>query len=298
MKKSFLTVLALTALFIQARHWTTAYAASGNLYGHTYGTSGIAKFDSGTFTISDTFTNLTGTDGRGVVVVAGTIYYTDAGSGSVYTYNSATHTNNGVLFTVAGASGLSTAAFDGTNLWLGDYSGTNHAFQYSLTGTLLKTVSLSMCGSFCDGLEYFVQSGQGRLISNRGDQVPPYDIYDTNGTLLTSAFIAGSSNCASNGETTGIAWDGANFYVSNINNGGKICVYNGTTGAFISVNALAGTAATSFHGIEDLSADYAVTLGPPMPTTPGPATFGLVICGLLLLFMASKMLRDKFASAA
>ena len=297
MKKSFITVLALTALFIQARHWTTAYAASGNLYGHNYGTVGVAKFDSGTFTISDTFTNLTQSNGRGVVVVGSTMYYTDANSGSVYSYNTATHTDNGVLFAVAGSSGLSTAAFDGADLWLGDYSGTNKAYQYSLTGTLLKTVTLSSCSSYCDGLEYFVQSGQGRLISNEADEAvgAQYDIYDTNGTVLTSHFITVSSTqCGCSGRGTGIAWDGTTFYVSNID--GHISVYNGSTGAYIATHPFAGTSASSFTGVEDLSADYAVTLGPP--TTPGPATFGLVICGLLLLFMASKMLRDRFAAAA
>ena len=206
MKKSFIAVALLMALFIQARHWTVAYAASNNLYAHNYSTVGVAKFDSATFTIADTYTNLTSGNGRGVVVISGTMYYTDASTGNVYTYNTATHTNNGVLFTVTGASGISTASFDGTNLWLSDYSGTNKAFNYSLTGTLVKTITLPDCGSYCDGLTYFTQSGQGRLISNEGDEQDPatYDIYDTNGTLLTHAFITtNATQCSCSGRGSG-----------------------------------------------------------------------------------------------
>ncbi len=80
-------------------------------------------------------------------------------------------------------------AFDGTNFWIGDYSGTNHAYLYSPTGTLLKTISLSNCTGDCDGLEYVVLNGQSRLIENRGDAVGPYDLYDTNGNLIQADFI-------------------------------------------------------------------------------------------------------------
>jgi hypothetical protein len=297
MKKSLLGVVMLMALFIQARHWTNAYAATGFLYAHNYGTLGIFKFDPATFTVADTFTNLTQTNGRGVVVVGTTMYYTDANSGSVYSYTTTTHTNNGVLFAVAGASGLSTAAFDGTNLWLGDYSGTNQAYQYSLTGTLVKTIHLANCTGNCDGLEFFLQGTNGRLISNRADEPVGaiYDVYDTNGTLLTPAFITVSgAQCGCTGRGTGIAWDGTTFYVSNIEGSGQISRYNGTTGAYINTGVISNGAG----GIEDLSADYAVTLGPPVPTTPAPSTLGLMLCGLLLVFILGKKLRGgKLAGA-
>ncbi len=61
-------------------------------------------------------------NGRGVVVVGNLMYTTNADSNSVYAYNLMTNTNLGVQFTVAGASALSTMAFDGTN-FCGDYSG-------------------------------------------------------------------------------------------------------------------------------------------------------------------------------
>src|SRR5215469_1654408 len=44
-------------------------------------------------------------------------------------------------------------------------AGTNKAFYYTPTGTLLATIALANCTGFCDGLEFF----NGKLISNRGD---------------------------------------------------------------------------------------------------------------------------------
>ena len=85
-------------------------------------------------------------------------------------------TDLGPAFTVAGATAQSTMAYDGNNFWIGDYSGTNQAFLYSPSGTLIKTVSLANCTSFCDGLEYAILGGQARLISNRGDATGPYDV--------------------------------------------------------------------------------------------------------------------------
>ena len=90
----------------------------------------------------------------------------------VFTHNLVTNVES-VAFTVGGATGLSTMAYDGTDFWIGDYSGTNHAYHYTPGGTLLSTVSLSNCDGFCDGLEFFLQGGQPRLISNRGDTESP-----------------------------------------------------------------------------------------------------------------------------
>ena len=181
------------------------------------------------FTVTDTLTNLSGSNGRGIVVVGGTAYYTSANTNQVFSYIVATHTDNGPLFTVAGTAGLSTMAYDGTNFWMGDYSGTNQVFLYSPSGTLLKTVHLSNCLSNCDGLEYFLQGGATpRLIANRGDPIGPYDVYDTNGVLQQAAFIAPTY-----GASSGIAYTGTRFLTSDIFNG-KIAAWDGTTGAFIS----------------------------------------------------------------
>lgn len=86
--------------------------------------------------ITNTYT-VGGTNGRGVVQVGNILYTTDATDNHVYGYNISTNTNLGVVFSVAEASSLSTMAYDGTNFWIGDYSGTRNVYHYTPTGTLL-----------------------------------------------------------------------------------------------------------------------------------------------------------------
>ncbi len=263
MNKRVLSALAIAvcAAFLATPGW------SAYLYGNNagFGPDHIIVMDPLTGAVADQFTTING-NGRGVVVVGNTLYYTLANSGSVYAYDLNTHTDQGVQFSVAGASGLSTMAFDGTNFWIGDYSGTNHAFLYTPGGNLLKTVTLQNCTGYCDGLEYFLQGGQGRLISNRGDPTGPYDIYDTNGNLLTPSFIAPTTNAA------GIAFDGTNFYVSEIY-GGAIQVYD-STGAFVRRMPITGSSPNPL--VEDLSVDYSIVLPPPPSGVPEPASVVLV----------------------
>jgi hypothetical protein len=265
----------------------------GNLYGNnaTGGVPYIYVMNPTTLAVTDTLTNLSGINGRGVVAVNGIIYYTSATTNSVYSYTLATHTNHGVLFSVAGARALSTIAFDGTNFWIGDYSGTNQAYLYSKTGTLLKTIHLANCLGSCDGLEYFLQGGTTpRLIENRGDAVGPYDVYDTNGTLITASFITPSF------ASTGIAYDGTNFVVSDLS-GGRIAKLNGTTGALISTTAITGFPGGFTPLVEDLSFDYAVTLPGGIPTTPAPSGLLLTLTALLGLTVWFYVRRRRQARA-
>lgn len=213
-----------------------------------------------------------GDNGRGVVEVGDILYYTTATSNNVYAYNTATNTDLGIAFSVAGATGLSTMAYNGTNFWIGDYSGTNHAYLYTPTGTLLNTISLTHCTGFCDGLEFF----NGKLISNRSDEPVPgvYDVYDTNGTLLQAALITDSKN------STGIAFDGTDFYVDNGGDNnpvgvGSIAVFD-INGNFLRTITLSG--ATYFDG-EDLSFDYSVVI--PPSSAPEPTSLMLLAAGLV-----------------
>jgi hypothetical protein len=287
MRKSVIAI-AVAMILAGAARWIPSAVKADTpiyIYANNAGAAGIYKMDPTTLAVTSTYSNLGGFNGRGVVVVNGLAYFTTASNNNVYTYTLATSTNNGVLFSKAGVSGLSAIAFDGTNLWVNDYSGTNQAFSYSLTGMLLKTINLANESSYTDGFEYYLKGGSTpTLIANRSDgcctNPTIYDLYDLNGAVTTSAFITVPDFA------TGIAYNGTNFYVSRINSG-SIGQYNGATGALISTTTITGGTPL----IEDLSADYAITL--VTPTTPAPATLGLVLGGLLLLLLGGKMLRGK-----
>jgi len=251
------------------------------LYGDNadFGSPYIYQIDPATGNILNTFSNTSGFNGRGAVVVGNTLYYTDSGDNNVYKYDIPTQTNLGIAFTVAGSSALSTMAFDGTNFWIGDYSGTNHAYLYTPTGTLLNTISLSNCTGFCDGLEFFKMGSSGFLISNRCDAFcGTYDVYDLNGNLVTPGLIT-----TPNGEGTGIAYDGTHFFVSNIF-GGTVWEFT-NTGTLINTLTLSGFSSNFPPLVEDLSFNYQQVLGTPEPGT-------LVMLGTGVLGLAG-MLRRK-----
>jgi hypothetical protein len=250
------------------------------IYGNAAGSNNLDKFDAATGALVKTCPMGKG-NGRGIVVVGNVTYYTVADTNNVYKTDFATCADNGIAFSVAGATGLSTIAFDGTNLWVGDYSGPNKAYLYTPTGTLLNTITLANCTGFCDGLEFF----NGKLISNNADGGSNYSIYSTSGVLQTANFIATGTF------TTGIAFDGTNFYVSApMASPRELLKYNGTTGALMQTITITGTA----DQIEDLSADYAITLGPPADlSVPTLNEWGMILMAALLAMSAFFVLRRR-----
>jgi len=216
-------------------------------------------------TLLDTIAAPHSGNGRGIVQVGDVLYYTNANSNGVYAYNFVTNTDLGTAFTVAGSSGLATMAYDGHNFYLGDYSGTKNVYKYTPTGSLLATIPLSKCGSYCDGLEF----ANGNLISNEYDGgyggSNTYDVYSTSGTLLTAGFIHGHDSSGN----TGIAFDGTNYYVSNVF-AGTIGVYDGSGNWTHDITLSSGGGL-----VEDLSVNYQAVLG-----VPEPAAWALMLIGL------------------
>lgn len=279
------TVCSLVALAgfgaAQASPVSTIWADSAS-----FGAPILYEFDINTGAELDKITAPHGDNGRGIVQVGDILYYTSANTNAVYAYNFVTNTDLGTVFTVAGSTGLSTIAYDGTNFWIGDYSGTNHAYEYSTTGTLLKTLSLANCTGHCDGLEYGqgvsgINGGAGFLISNRADEPDTgiYDVYDLNGNLIDSSYIDSPFR------STGIAFDGTDFYIDHGGDSGNqtIGVYD-ASGAFVRTITL-GLGASDFYVGEDLSVNYAAVLPPPTAAEPGSILLfgaGLVALSLAL----------------
>jgi hypothetical protein len=269
---SFRTLLCGAAVLGIASFVSVPHANALLLWGNNASVNDVVEaFDPATGAVVHQYATAQGGNGRGVVTVGNVVYYTSVGDGNIYKLDANTGTFLGSIAT--GQSSLATIAYDGTNFYLGDYSGSNKVFHFNVgTGLVDKTITLANCSGNCDGLEYFQVGGQGRLISNRGDAGGPYDVYDTNGNLLTAAFLPG-------GQTTGVAFDGTDFFVSNIY-GNSVSVYD-SSGTFIRTTTLGlplPATGTGQRFIEDLSFDYNVVI-----PTPEPASLGLLGAGLFAL---------------
>jgi len=269
----FVSALAVAAFAVAA-------GAQPVVYGNAAGSNTLFKYDATTGAVIKSCPMAKG-NGRGIVVVGSTTYYTVADSNNVFKTDFATCADNGIAFSVAGVTGLSTIAFDGTNLWVGDYSGPNKAYLYTPTGTLLSTITLNNCTDHCDGLEFF----NGKLISNDADGGGNYSIYSLSGGAPTTANFITTGTF-----TTGIAFDGTNFFISGPTSSPRhIYKYSGTTGALLQTLDLAGA-----EQIEDLSADYAIVIGPSGPTgVPTLSEWALIAMAMLLALSALYFLRRR-----
>jgi hypothetical protein len=276
MHRYIVAVLATAAALVLA----DAAHAQQYIYANAAGTNNLHKIDAATGATVKMCPMGKG-NGRGIVVVGNVVYYTIATSGNIFKTNFTTCSDDGIAFTVPGVNGIATIAYDGTNFWVGDYTGPNKAFLVSPTGTLLRTITLNSCTTFCDGLEFY----NGKLISNDADGGSNYSIYTTSGGAPTT------SNFITTGTfTTGIAFDGTDFYVSLPTASPRAFrKYSGTTGALISTINLVTT-----DQFEDLSADYAIVLGPsaasPVPTL---GEWAMVLLAGLLALSAFFLLRRR-----
>ena len=225
-------------------------------------------------------------NGRGIVIVGNTAYYTVADSSNVYKMDWLTCADQGVAFTVGAVTGIATIAYDGTDVWLGEYNSTgNRAFKYSLSGALLSTITLPNCSSNCDGLEWF----QGKLISNNDDGGSNYTIYSTAGAVITPNVIQTGSF------STGIAFDGTDFFISFPTSSPRtIRRYSGTTGALLQTITITGMTVGADQ-IEDLSVDYNIVINPvaavPLLPVPTLSEWALYLLAALLALSAFVMRR-------
>lgn len=226
-------------------------------------------------------------NGRGVAILGDTLYYTTANSGNIYvTTASGAHPDLGILVNT-GFPGIANVSTDGVFIYASSYqTNTGIVNKYNTSGQLVGTVTVGT-GQGRDGFEVQnnpnLDGGNTTFISNRGDLTSPYDVYAANGTLLVSAFIDPSKNGFGNGQT-GIAYDGTNYFISDIF-GNRLFEYSGT-GAFIGIVNLSGIP-NPFTGrlLEDLSAVGNTVTNPPNPPpgggVPEPSTLLLLSCGIL-----------------
>lgn len=278
---SFLMASAIAALISTAAN----AAPIPVIWGNQAGPGNLVEWDRTTGATLNNFNESYG-NGRGIVQVGNILYTTVANSNNIFKTDATTGAPLGVAFSVAGASGLQAISYDGTNFWVGDYSGTNHAYLYSPTGTLLNTLTLANSQGFYDGLEYF----NGKLIANRFDGgftgSNGYSVYDaTTGALLTTDFIVTGNAPVGHQNGTGIAFDGTNFYVADIFHN-DITIWSGLTGAYLGLINVLGSSAN-----EDLTTDFAARVdtcgGPNQPPctgdtgVPEPLTLSLFSAGVL-----------------
>jgi hypothetical protein len=257
-----LTALAVSAAavaFSSASYAQRVYGDSAS-----FGNNPIHIIDATSGNEIARYTGQASGNGRGIVTIGNTIYYTVTNDPHIYEMDATTGITTGSILTQNAS--MSTIAWDGSHFWTADYSGTNEAFEIDpITGMNIKTINLANAEGDMDGLEYF----DGMLIGNRCDACGIYDIYDLDGNVLSSSFInTGTSS-------TGIAFDGTNFLVSNIF-AQTIGVYSGTTGALLNTITL-----HSNNGgflIEDLSVDYSQR-SDTGGAVPEPGTWALMLLG-------------------
>jgi len=233
-------------------------------------------------------------NGRGVAVLGNTIYYTTANSGNIYVTNAITHADLGILVNT-GFPGIANVATDGKFIYAASYQTSSGVVnKYDTSGNLVGTVTVGN-GFGRDGFEVQnnpnIDGGALTFISNRGDLTGPYDVYDSSGNLLISDFIDPARD-GFNNNVTGIAYDGTNYFVSNILQN-RLFEYSGT-GTFIKAIDLSGIPNPFGQRLlEDLSAVGNTTNNPPPPSVPEPASVMLFGTALAVSAVVARRRRSR-----
>lgn len=234
-------------------------------------------------------------NGRGIAVSGNTIYYTTANSGNIYVTDTVSHADLGILVNT-GFSGIANVATDGNFIYANNYqSNTGIINKYNFDGTLAGTVTIGVGFGGRDGFEVQNNSnldgGATTFISNRGDAEGPYDVYKSDGSLLISSFINPFADGFGN-RVTGIAYDGINYFVSDIFNN-RLLEYSGT-GTFLMAIDLSGNANPFTQRLlEDLSAVGNTIDNPPPNAVPIPAALPLMSSALGLFGFGAMRRRNK-----
>ena len=238
-------------------------------------------------------------NGRGVAVLGNDIYYTTANSGNIYKTNAITHSDLGIIVDIGFGGifkGIANIATDGTFLYATDYQAVNGVInKYTTSGVFSGSITLTgpdaIGASSRDGFEVqnnpLVAGGATTFIANRydggfgpthGGIIGAYDVYDSNGVEIISSFITPNDQGVSG--ATGIAFDGTNYFVSDISND-RLLEYSGLGVSMTSIDLSGNPNPFTGRLLEDLSA-VGNTIDNP-PPIPEPETYALFMVGLGLM---------------
>lgn len=245
--------------------WTVSVSATGsgtssNAYAEQFGTDG---------TLQRQVLLGSGFSPGGIALVGGTGYVSSTTDGILRAFDLNTGTVSGTINTGHAAFGSMTA--DSSGFWLNDYEGGNKAFHITLTGQQDAVVTLSLCGSYCNALEYVTRNGTGYLLANRGETQgsATYDLYNLQGGVVTAGFLSGVPN------GSGVAFNRENgTYVAADGYGNALNTYS-ASGAFLASTTLGGPVPETGFGTDTrFLADLAIQV-------PEPASMVLLGAGLL-----------------
>ena len=247
----------------------------------------VQKLNGDTGAVVDFFAAPARTLPASIAVVGNNGYIVSLGNPNVRKIDMTTHADLGVAFTITGDGSFNGITTDSSgSLWFATQTSLSN---YSTSGTLLGDWTFpSATGSYRDGSVVF----NGKVITNRGDQQGPYDLFTIPGTstgvmtLTTASFINPAINGQSIFGSNGIAFNGANFYTSD-EQFHRVSKWD-INGNFVSFAAL--DPGSRYENWTFASQDIVPTGG-----VPEPATWAMLISGF---GAAGSMIRRRNAAVA